>query len=183
MYIYIHIHIHIYIYMYIYMYICIYVYTYIYIFIYICIRVYISMCMIYIYIYTYVLPACLQGTRQAYDGTSFRATAIAWIIAHIWMSHGTHRSIMVTVATATACIMESWHTYEWVTAHVWISHGTHMNESRRHMNESRHTYEWVMTHIWMSHDTNRSTTAIAVAQLLQPASWSHGTHMSESWHT
>ena len=34
------------------------------------------------------------------------------VMAHIWMSHGTHMN-------------ESWHTYEWVMAHVWRSHTTH----------------------------------------------------------
>ena len=32
-----------------------------------------------------------------------------WVMAQIWMSHGTHMN-------------ESWHTYEWVMAHIWMSH-------------------------------------------------------------
>jgi len=76
-----------------------------------------------------------------------------WVMAHMWMSHGTH-------------VNESWHTYEWVMTLIWMSHGTHVNESiwmshGRHVNESWHTCEWVMTLIWMS----------------------HGTHMNESWNT
>ena len=39
-----------------------------------------------------------------------------WVMAHIWMSHGTH-------------IDELWHTYQWVMAHIWMSHGTLINES------------------------------------------------------
>ena len=84
----------------------------------------------------------------------------AWVMAHVWMSHGTRMN-------------ESWHTYEWVMAHVWMSHGTRMNQRCRmcaawvwctrmtrrcsaawvfkllctgHMtriNESNHTHEWV----------------------------------------
>jgi len=57
-----------------------------------------------------------------------------WVMAHIWMSHGTHMN-------------ESCHTYEWVMSHIWMRHVTHMNEPC-------HTYEWVMSHIWMSHVTH-----------------------------
>ena len=72
-----------------------------------------------------------------------------WVMAHIWMSHGTHMN-------------ESWHTYEWVMAHIWMSGTTHMNGSCHtckcamahirmnhgtHTNESWHTYEWVMAHL------------------------------------
>jgi len=46
-----------------------------------------------------------------------------WVMAHTWVSHGTHMS-------------ESWHTHEWVMAHTWVSHGTHMSGSW-------HTREWV----------------------------------------
>ena len=35
----------------------------------------------------------------------------------------------------------------------------------------------------MSHGPHTNTTATVVAQLLQPALWSHGTRMNESWHT
>jgi len=48
-----------------------------------------------------------------------------WVMAHMWMSHGTHMN-------------ESWHTYEWIVSPssryilysiLWMSHGTHVNES------------------------------------------------------
>jgi len=78
-----------------------------------------------------------------------------WVMAHIWMSHGTHRNESCTHRNASCThTNESWHTYEWVKAHIWMSHGTHTNESW-------HTYEWVMAHIRMS----------------------HGAHTNESWHT
>ena len=73
--------------------------------------------MIYYVIYAY--------TRLAGAGHECR------VMAHIWMSHGTHMN-------------EPRHTYEWVMAHIWMSHGTHMNEPRR-------THKWVMAHLWMSH--------------------------------
>ena len=39
-----------------------------------------------------------------------------WVMAHMWMSHGTY-------------VHESWHICEWVMAHMWMSHGTYVNES------------------------------------------------------
>ena len=49
-----------------------------------------------------------------------------WVMAHIWMSHGTHMN-------------QPRHTYEWLMSHIWMSHGTHMNESC-------HTCECVIGH-------------------------------------
>ena len=75
-----------------------------------------------------------------------------WVMAHMWMSHGTY-------------VNESWHICEWVMAHMWTGRITyecvlsHRNESW-HICEPWHTYEWVMAHVWMS----------------------HGTRVNESWH-
>jgi len=64
-----------------------------------------------------------------------------WIMARIWMSHGTHMN-------------ESWYAYEWVMARIWMSHGTHMNESW-------HAYEWVINELfcasWMTHEYGRES--------------------------
>jgi len=69
-----------------------------------------------------------------------------WVMAHIWMSLGTHMN-------------ESWHTYEWVLcewvmSHVWMSHDSCLmyewvmtHSHRTHMNESCLVYEWVRSHI------------------------------------
>jgi len=60
----------------------------------------------YTYTYVYVHVTSHQVSRSRH-----------WnIMAHVWMSHGTH-------------LNESWHTCEWVMAHIWMSHGTHVNES------------------------------------------------------
>jgi len=63
-----------------------------------------------------------------------------WVVAHIWMSHGTHMIWMSHVSHMN----ESCLTYEWVMSHIWIHHVSHMDESC-------HTDEWVMSHRWMSH--------------------------------
>ena len=43
-----------------------------------------------------ILMPYLEDTWHSYE----------WVMAHVWMSHGTR-------------INESWHTYEWVMAHIW----------------------------------------------------------------
>jgi len=69
-----------------------------------------------------------------------------WVMAHIWMSHGTH---MNDVSTHMI----------WVMAHIWVSHGTRINESCHTHEwcectyESLHIFEWVKAHIWRSHGT------------------------------
>jgi len=66
-----------------------------------------------------------------------------WVMAHIWMSHGTHMN-------------ESWHTYEWVMAHIWMSHGTHTYESRCIVTHSYVTWlihMCAMTHLYVCHDS------------------------------
>ena len=74
-----------------------------------------------------------------------------WVMAHIWMSHGTYMN-------------ESWHIYEWVMAHIGMSHVTqaiyihtcifiHSQEWHIvHRSEwGLHINEWVMAHIGISH--------------------------------
>jgi len=87
----------------------------------------------------------------------------AWVMAHLWMSHGTH-------------LNESWHIFAWVMAHLWMSHGTPMNESW-------HTYEWVMAHLWMSHGTPMNESWHTYKWVMAHLWMSHGTPMNESWHT
>jgi len=78
-----------------------------------------------------------------------------WVMAHTWMSHGTH-------------VKEPCHTYEWIMSHLWVSHGTHVNESQ-------HTCKWAMSHVWMNHVTHRNKSWHTHGE-----SWhTHG----ESWHT
>jgi len=86
-----------------------------------------------------------------------------WVIANVWMGHGTHMN-------------ESRHTYGWVTAHVQISHVNSRAKfvegiwdfphewkwmDHTDISESLHTYEWILAQVWMS----------------------HGTHMNKSRHT
>jgi len=123
-----------------------------------------------------------------------------WVMAHIWMSHGTH-------------VNESCHTCEWVMAHIWMSHGTHVNASRHtcaevmvhirmshgtHMNESWYTYKWVMAHIlvevetrnlwvmahiWMSHGSHVNASWHTCECVTAHMCRSHGAYTNESWHT
>ena len=90
-----------------------------------------------------------------------------WVMAHIWMSHGTHMN-------------ETWHTYEWVMAHTWMGRGTHTNETW-------HAYDWVMAHIWTGHGTHEWAMAhiwMYTYKWVMAHIWmSHGTHMNESWNT
>ena len=90
-----------------------------------------------------------------------------WVMAHIWMSHGTYEWVMlhiwariILVASPThetsrpGFFVYMWHDslmcVTWLTYYVWFeSHGAHMNESCHgtRMNESCHTCAW----IWMGH--------------------------------
>ena len=61
-----------------------------------------------------------------------------WVMAHMWMSCGTH-------------VNELWHTCEWVMAHMWMSDGTRMNEVW-------HVYAWIVLH--MAHVCHDSFTPV-----------------------
>jgi len=127
-----------------------------------------------------------------------------WVMAHIWMSHGTHMN-------------ESWHTYEWVCecswmwmchewvmAHIWMSHGTRMNESvnvvkSECVSQTWHIHMWyIHTSIWMwmchihvykcvishSRDTRHTNALWHTYKWEMAHIWmSHGTHMNVSYLT
>jgi len=112
------------------------------------------------------------------------------VMAHIWMSHGTHMS-------------EAWHTNEWVMAHTWMSDVTHMIASWHayqnimthirksyvtrtnhvtHINQSNHMYEWVMSHVQMSHVTCTNESCHTYEWVMSHVRMSHVTRTNESCH-
>ena len=72
---------------------------------------------------------CFHSYSVRYECKCAHSVRSEWVMAHVWMSHGTR-------------MHESWHTYEWVMAHVWMSHGTHVNE---------HVYIHQIWMYWCSH--------------------------------
>jgi len=117
-----------------------------------------------------------------------------WVIACLWMSHGT-----IGDSDCGCSCHVSW--YIWSShAHIWMSHGTQTIESwwkklqkvrlwQLWMEESCHAYEWVMhTYEWVmaqqeAEECGCSNRFFDTCESVMSYIWmDHGTHMNALWH-
>ena len=92
-----------------------------------------------------------------------------WVMAHIWMSHGTYMS-------------ESWHIYEWIMARIWMSHGICMNVRTSNLERprdwSKDTCAIQIKNVRRYHGIHMDESWLTVVNIRM----SHGAYVNESWH-